>query len=98
MYHSLLAIALKLGYESRNQECTFAFMYSLIEDNKIDFEKELMDKITTLDPEEAQEKTSVKIREQFQYGTEMSMEDDTYKELFELAKGVIEKAREIIKE
>ena len=60
-YHSLLAIALKFGYESRNQECTFALIYSLIDDNRIDFKKELMDKITTLDPEEAREKTSVKI-------------------------------------
>lgn len=38
MYHCLLAIAVKFGYESRNQECTFALIYSLIEDKKIDFE------------------------------------------------------------
>src|SRR3989338_4014102 len=30
MYHCLLAIALKFGYESRNQECTFALMHNLV--------------------------------------------------------------------
>ncbi|MBS3132045.1 hypothetical protein J4212_06435 [Candidatus Woesearchaeota archaeon] len=64
MYHSLLAIASKFGYESRNQECTFALMHSLIEDKNIDFDRELMGRITTLDPDEAQKKTSVKLREQ----------------------------------
>jgi len=97
MYHSLLAIAVKLGYESRNQECTFALMHRLIEDKMINFDKELMDRITTMDPDEAQEKTSVKIREQFQYGTGISMKDDLYNEIFGLAKDVLEKAREIVK-
>ena len=32
MYHCLLAISVKNGYESRNQECTFALMNKLIED------------------------------------------------------------------
>src|SRR3989344_3585671 len=45
MYHCLLAIAVKFGYESRNQECTFALINSLIEDRKIEFEKEILDKI-----------------------------------------------------
>ena len=35
MYHCLLAIAAKFGYESGNQECTFALISSLIEDKKI---------------------------------------------------------------
>ena len=38
MYHCLLAIAAKFGYESGNQECTFALIESLIEDRKIKFE------------------------------------------------------------
>ncbi|MBI2045535.1 hypothetical protein HYT23_05755, partial [Candidatus Pacearchaeota archaeon] len=32
MYHCLLAIAVKFGYESGNQECTFALIHNLIED------------------------------------------------------------------
>ncbi len=98
MYHSLLAVAAKFGYESRNQECTFALIQSLIEDGKIDFEKELLDRIATLDVEESKEETIVDVREQYQYGTSLSIKDDLYKELFELAKEVISKAKVIIEE
>ena len=42
IYHCLLAIAIKFGYESRNQESTFALINSLIEDKKINFDKELL--------------------------------------------------------
>ena len=42
MYHSLLAIAVKFGYESRNQECTFSLISYLIEENKIDLDKFLL--------------------------------------------------------
>jgi len=98
MYHCLLAIAVKFGYESRNQECTFALISSLIEDNKIDFEKELLDKIASLDVEKNREKTSLEIREQYQYGTSLSIRDDIYKELFELARKVISQTKVIIEE
>ncbi|MBI2629220.1 hypothetical protein HYW74_04000 [Candidatus Pacearchaeota archaeon] len=95
MYHCLLAIAVKFGYESRNQECTFALIHSLIEDKKIDLDKEIINKIASLEVKQ-EERTSIKIREQYQYGTSLSIEDDIYKELFELAKEVISKTKEII--
>lgn len=98
MYHCLLAIAAKFGYESRNQECAFALIYSLIEDNKIDFEEELLNKISSLNVKETDEKTSTKVREEYQYGTKLSIKDDLYKELFELAKEVISKAKMVIEE
>ena len=99
MYHCLLAIAAKFGYESGNQECTFALIHSLIEDKKIDFEKELLDKIAlSLNVEKSKEKTSIKIREQYQYGTDLSLEENLYQELFKLAKKIIAKTREIIEE
>jgi len=71
---------------------------NLIEDGKIDFEKELLDRIATLDVEESKEETIVDVREQYQYGTSLSIKDDLYKELFELAKEVISKAKVIIEE
>ena len=98
MYHSLLAIAVKFGYESRNQECTLALMHSLISEGKINIEKELLNKIAYLDIEKTYEQTSVDIREQYQYGTSLSIKDDLYKELFELAKELISKAKVIIEE
>jgi len=95
MYHCLLAISIKFGYESGNQECTFALVYSLIEDGEIDLEKELLDKIASLDIDKS-EKTTIEIREQYQYGVSLSIKDDLYDELFELAKKFISKTKDII--
>jgi uncharacterized protein (UPF0332 family) len=99
MYHCLLAIAAKFGYESENQECTFAVINNLIEDGKIDFEKKLLDKISSLEVNETDEKTIVEVREKYQYGTELNMEDeDLYFQLVELAKTILSKAKVIIME
>ena len=96
-YHCLLAIAAKFGYESRNQECTFALINSLIEDKKINFDKELLHKISSLDVKD-KEQTTIEIREQYQYGTNLTLKDDLYNELLELAKKVIARTKEIIEE
>ena len=98
MYHCLLAIAEKFGYESRNQDCTFHLINSLIEEGKIGLEEELLSKIASLDVKTHDGKTSTEIREQYQYGTELSMKDNTYKELLQLAKEIIIKTKEILNE
>ncbi len=98
MYHSLLAIAMKFGYESHNQECTFALIAHFIEDGKIGFDQNMLNKIATLGVEENTEETTVKIREKYQYGTKMKLEDDIYNQLLELAQQVISKTKEIIEE
>ena len=98
MYHCLLAIAVKFGYESRNQECTFALMYNLIEEKRIDMDKALLDKISFLDIEKSDKSTSIEIREKYQYGTKLSLETDIYKDLFELAIKIISETKEIIEE
>ncbi len=97
MYSCLLAIITKFGYESKNQECTFALILSLIEQGKIDFDKELLNKIASVEPkdEKGKEKT-IEIREKYQYETFLSLKDDLYKELFELAQEIIAKTKEII--
>src|SRR3989344_5954079 len=38
IYHCFLAIALKFGYESRNQECTISLIKSLKETGKINID------------------------------------------------------------
>ena len=97
MYHCLLAIAVKFGYESRNQECTFALIYNLIEERQIDFDEELLHEISSLSPKETSEKSSIEIREWYQYGTDLSLENkEVYNELFNLAKKVIDKTKDII--
>jgi len=94
MYQSLLAIGLKFGYESRNQECTFALMYLLIEERILNLDRALLERIASLDPEKRD--TSVKIRERMQYGAELSLWDDAYTKMLSTAKEILEKAKEII--
>lgn len=98
MYQCLLAIAAKFGYESRNQECTFALISSLIEDGRIDFDKNLLEKISSFETEGMKEQTTVEVREQYQYGTSLTLKDDIYNEQLALAKKVIARAKLIIEE
>ena len=99
MYHCLLAIAAKAGYESGNQECTFALIYNLIEEKKIDFSQEILNRIASLETkEEAKEKTTMEIREQYQYGTALSIKDNLYTELVQLAKETMSKTKKIVEE
>jgi len=96
-----MAIAAKFGYESGNQECTFALIENLIEEKKIDFSKDLLEKIFLLDVEKSQEdhqQTTVELREQYQYGTSLSIDENLYNQLKGLAQDVLEKAKEIIEE
>lgn len=98
MYHCLLAIAAKFGYESRNQECTFALIAALIEEGRINFDESLLDRISRLEIKEDNQ-TSVEIREQYQYGTSLSIKDEKlYENLFSLAQEVLSKAKVIIEE
>ena len=93
IYHSLLAILSKFGYESGNQECTFALIYSLIEDGKIDLEKESLDKISSL---ELGEESVISLRERYQYGVELAMKKEIFNENLEIAKKLLGKVKEII--
>lgn len=95
IYHCLLAIISKYGYESRNQECTFALIFHLIETNKIDLDKRLIEKVSIIDVENT-EITTTNIREYYQYGTELTLKDETYKDLFDTAKKILGKTKEII--
>ena len=62
-----------------------------------DMKKEMVDKIGSLNVEE-KEKTITGIREQYQYGVDLRLKDQTYKEMFKLAQEVILKTKEIIEE
>ena len=96
MYHCLLAILAKFGYESGNQECTFALVNNFIEDEKIEFDKDILNKISLLDIKQHVETTTIEVREEYQYGTSLSMDSRLYDRLFELAKDVIMMAKRII--
>ena len=94
IYHSLLAVLAKFGYESGNQECTFAVISDLIENEKIDLDKEIVNKISLLG--EKKNQSIVDIREKYQYGTDLSMENKLYEETLDIAKRMLGKAKEII--
>ncbi|MBI3190822.1 HEPN domain-containing protein [archaeon] len=99
MYHSLLAILAKFGYESGNQECTFALIGSMIEDKTIEFDKALLHSIAKIDPTKQMEKESItEIREQYQYGTKLSIRDETYDELANAAKRILGESKKILEE
>jgi uncharacterized protein (UPF0332 family) len=93
IYHCFLSILSKFGYETRNQECTFAVIYSLIEDKEIDIEKSLVDEISLLSTD-----SIVEVREQYQYGTELSMKEELYEDTLKIAKKILNKTKEIIEE
>ena len=98
IYHCFLAIVAKFGYETRNQECTFALIASLVEEKKITIRQEDLEKVTTLSITETQEssETAVSIREDYQYSTKVSLENNEYQELLQLAKYILDKTKETL--
>ena len=74
MYHSLLALLLKLGYEARNQECAINAIQYFIEIKKIDLDIRYIDIIRRTS--ENKPKDAKTLREEFQYGIETSVNRD----------------------
>ncbi len=97
IYHCFLAIALKFGYESRNQACTIALMEWLKEEGKISIDERFIEMLKYADVEELQESKIIEMREQYTYGTETSIEDETkINELIQTCKEVIDAAKKIV--
>ena len=74
MYHSLLALLLKLGYEARNQECAINAIQYFIGIKKIDLDIKYIDIIRRTS--ENKPKDAKTLREEFQYGIETSVNRD----------------------
>jgi uncharacterized protein (UPF0332 family) len=100
IYHSFLAILAKYGYETRNQECTFALIESFIEDGLIHFTVEELKQVAELNVQEAQQNpnTAVNIREEYQYSTAVSLGKERLQQLLNLAKEILHKTKLIIEE
>lgn len=96
-YHSFMAIISKFGYESRNQECTFALVEYLIETNKINLDIELVHKVHDIDLSKTHETSSIlDLRETMQYGVSFSVEDEEFKDMIEIVKQILDQSKEII--
>lgn len=95
IYHCFLAILAKYGYESRNQACTITVLLTLINENKLDLDKDLISKFDTLDAEKSITSPTVREnREYFTYGVETSIDLQQLKNIKEL---IIKVQRETIK-
>ena len=85
VYHSFLAILIKDGYLSENQDRTFSYIATLIEEGKLSLEIEKLEKIMSYDYEEGLRG----FRERYQYGIEMTAESNILKEMEELAREIM---------
>ena len=89
MYHSLLSILFKIGYESRNHECTINAVEYFINKNEINLD--LKDLAIIRTTEQMTLKDAKLLREEFQYGTKTKVNEIILKNLFEGAKRIVEK-------
>ncbi len=96
MYHSLLSILFKMGYESKNHECTINAVEYLIEKEKINLDLKDMAFIRTT--EQMTSKDAKSLREEFQYGTETTVNEKLLKDLLDNAKNVVEKVEVALSE
>ncbi len=99
MYHCCLAILAKFGYESRNQDCTFAAIEVLIEEKKINLPIEKLRRISLPDRRETLDSDEViELREDAQYGTETVFDIERIKTLRDETMEFLEIAERILQE
>jgi len=96
MYHSLLALLLKLGYESRNQECAINAIQYFIETRKINLDIKYIDIIRRTS--ENKPKDTKTLREEFQYGTETSVDKQVIDNVKHNAIDFVEIIEKVLKE
>lgn len=96
MYHSLLAVLYKMGYESRNQECTITAIEHFIKEGVLTIDLKYVEMIRSakaMTPEDA--KT---LREEYQYGTKTTISAMRLKTLMINAQEFVDKMRATLKE
>jgi len=95
LYHCLLALLIKFGYQSRNQSCTFAFVEDLINKGKISLKLEELKEIFDKDISEdlAHSEKILDIREIMQYSFKTSLNDQEFNKLVERTKVLFDKLR-----
>jgi len=96
LYHGLLALLVKHGYESRNQSCTFAMIENLIIREKITELTtidvlQIFDKDITEDIEHSA--TILDVRERMQYSTETQLREEEFVHLKEQTSILLGKIR-----
>jgi len=96
MYHALLAILFKKGFESKNHECTINAIAYLMETKQINFSREDLAFIRTA--EQMTTKDAKSLREEFQYGTQIIVNKEILSNMLKKSKEIVEKIELIFNE
>ncbi len=75
IYHCFLAIAVKYGYESKNQTCTIALIETLQEQGKISINKDIINFMKYNEEENPNEESIIELREDYTYGIDLEIKD-----------------------
>lgn len=87
IYHCFLAILAKYGYESKNQSCSITALFNLIDDKKLELDKDLILQFDTLEVDKEATKATVRERREI----------STYGVKTEIDAGELDKVKELIK-
>jgi len=99
IYHCFLAILAKYGYESRNQACTTTILLTLINEKKLDLDKEWVTQFDTLEVEKNITNPTVRERREIStYGVETSIDLQQLKKVKELILKVQRETIRILRE
>ncbi len=98
LYHCLLALIAKEGYESRNQSCTFVLIEDMIDKKKISITKQELNEIYDKEVDLQHSDKILDIRENMQYSTKTSLEREEFLELKDKVKKLFDKLRKDIEE
>lgn len=96
MYHALLAILFKKGFESKNHECTISTVEFLIEAKEINLSMEDISFIRTTEQMTTNDAKS--LGEEFQYGTKTDVNKVILNELLQKSKAIVEKIEVMLSE
>jgi len=95
LYHCLLALITKKGFESRNQSCTFALVEDMINKKEVSITKEELKDIFDKDVMDDIENSNkiLDIRENMQYSIKTTLEEKEFAVLRERTKVLFDKLR-----
>jgi uncharacterized protein (UPF0332 family) len=95
MYHCLLAIASKFGYESGNQTCTISLIEYLREKGEISIDSKFID-LFKYESETQQMDSAIEMREDYTYGIKTKVDEKKIEENVLLCKELIDKTKIIV--
>lgn len=96
VYHCFLAILAKHGYESKNQECTFALIDYLIEIGQLNFPAGLIEQVYNMKPEAQNESLLIELREFEQYGVSTSADVQLIAKLIKFSREIMDRTKEAL--